>query len=257
MIIGERQVFVVDTCFLPAAAREDIAQIRQWTDKPVSFVLNTHFHNDHNLGNRVYMDAFPAVTIIARSKRKKIWTCLALVRKAAKRKASPLLQQMLDTGKTKKGRALTAEERTEVKDALAQRLPVVEELKKMKFQSATLTFDHDFTIDIGNREVQVKFLGRGNTAGDAVVYLPNEKIVVAGDLVVYPIPYAYDGYPTRVDPDAAEAGAAGCAHDRARARAGAARQGVCPVDRGSAEERGGPDERRDQAHRTGDVSDAR
>jgi Metallo-beta-lactamase superfamily len=52
VIIGERQVFVVDTCFLPSAAREDIAQIRKWTDKPVSFVLNTHFHNDHNLGNR-------------------------------------------------------------------------------------------------------------------------------------------------------------------------------------------------------------
>ena len=66
----------------------------------------------------------------------------------------------------------------------------------MTFQSATLTFDHDFTVDVGNREVQVKFMGRGNTAGDAVVYLPKEKIVVAGDLVVYPIPYIYDGYPT-------------------------------------------------------------
>lgn len=47
-----------------------------------------------------------------------------------------------------------------------------------------------------NHQVEVKFLGRGNTAGDAVVYLPKEKIVVAGDLVVYPIPYIYDGYPT-------------------------------------------------------------
>ena len=72
----------------------------------------------------------------------------------------------------------------------------MEELKKVKFQSATLTFDHDFSIDIGNREVQVKFLGRGNTGGDAVVYLPKEKIVIAGDLVVYPIPYIYDGYPS-------------------------------------------------------------
>ena len=71
VIIGERQVFVVDTCFLPSAAREDIAQIRQWTDKPVSFVLNTHFHNDHNLGNRAYMDAFPALTIIAHVETKK------------------------------------------------------------------------------------------------------------------------------------------------------------------------------------------
>src|SRR5437868_537932 len=71
VIIGERQVFVVDSCFLPSAAREDIAQIRQWTDKPVSFVLNTHFHNDHNLGNRAYMDAFPALTIIAHTETKK------------------------------------------------------------------------------------------------------------------------------------------------------------------------------------------
>ena len=71
VVIGERQVFVVDSCFLPSAAREDIAQIRQWTDKPVSFVLNTHFHNDHNFGNRVYMDAFPALTIIAH-----VETCL-------------------------------------------------------------------------------------------------------------------------------------------------------------------------------------
>jgi glyoxylase-like metal-dependent hydrolase (beta-lactamase superfamily II) len=72
----------------------------------------------------------------------------------------------------------------------------MEELKKVKFQSATLTFEHDFSVDIGNREVQVKFLGRGNTAGDAIVYLPKEKIAVAGDLVVYPIPATRDGYPS-------------------------------------------------------------
>ena len=71
VIIGDRQVFVVDSCFLPSAARQDIAQIRQWTDKPVAFVLNTHFHNDHNLGNRAYMDAFPALTIIAHAETKK------------------------------------------------------------------------------------------------------------------------------------------------------------------------------------------
>ena len=71
VIIGDRQVLVVDSCFLPSAAREDIAQIRQWTDKPVAFVLNTHFHNDHNLGNRAYMDTFPSLTIIAHAETKK------------------------------------------------------------------------------------------------------------------------------------------------------------------------------------------
>src|SRR5579862_3815573 len=71
VIIGERQVFVVDACFFPSDARQDIAQIRQWTNKPVAFVLNTHFHNDHNFGNRIYMDAFPAVTILAHTETKR------------------------------------------------------------------------------------------------------------------------------------------------------------------------------------------
>jgi cyclase len=196
VIIGDRQVFVVDSCFLPSAAREDIAQIRRWTDKPVSFVLNTHFHNDHNFGNRVYMDAFPNVTIIAHTETKKEMDRFGPGSAMREERFSASLQQMLDTGKTKTGTALTSSDISEVKQALAERAPVLRDIEATKFQTATLTFDHDFAIDLGNREVQVKFLGRGNTAGDVVVYLPQEKIVVAGDLVVYPIPYIYDGYPS-------------------------------------------------------------
>ena len=195
VIIGDRQVLVVDTCFLPSAAREDIAQIRQWTDKPVTFVLNTHFHNDHNLGNRVYMDAFPTVNIIAQTETKRDMDMFGPGSAAREERSIAILQQMQDTGKTRQGQQLTPEEKTEVKNALSHRRAVMEEIRAVKFQSATLTFDHDFSIDLGNRVVQVKFLGRGNTAGDAVAYLPKEKIVVAGDLVVYPIPYIYDGYP--------------------------------------------------------------
>ena len=118
-------------------------------------------------------------------------------------KTTDAFQRMLATGKTNSGtyvnmeaRNLTEEEKTQLKSVIPQRLAVQEELKKLKFQSATLTFDHDFTVDIGNRLVQVKFLGRGNTAGDSTVYLPKEKIVVAGDLVAYPIPNTFDGYPS-------------------------------------------------------------
>jgi len=198
VIIGDRQVFVVDSCFLPSAAREDISQIREWTDKPVSFVLNTHFHNDHNFGNRVYMDAFPALTIIAHVETKKDMDMFGPGSLMREEKDSygnrQILETMLKTG-TINGRALTENEKTEVEDMLARQPVVIEELRKVKFQSATLTFDHDFSIDVGNREIQVKFLGRGNTPGDAVVYLPKEKIAVVGDLVVYPIPNMIDGFP--------------------------------------------------------------
>ena len=196
VIIGERQVFVVDACFLPSAARQDIAQIRQWTDKPVSFLLNTHFHNDHNFGNRVYMDAFPGLTIIAHVETKKDMDMHGPGSATRQERGLNSLRRMLDSGKTRDGRSLTLDEKKEAKNALASLAPVLDELKGIKFQTATLTFEQDFTLDIGNREVQVKFLGRGNTSGDAVVYLSKEKIVVVGDLVVHPIPYIYDGYPT-------------------------------------------------------------
>jgi cyclase len=200
VIIGDRQVFVVDTCFLPSAAREDIAQIRKWTDKPVSFVLKTHFHNDHNFGNRIYMDAFPAVTIIAEVETKKGMDRFGPGSLRREEKDSygiqQILEKMLETGKAQDGSVLSEDDKKEVRDMLARRPAMIEELRKVTFQSATLTFDHDFSIDIGNREVQVKFLGRGNTPGDAVVYLPKEKIVVAGDLVAHPLPNVLDGYPS-------------------------------------------------------------
>ena len=196
VIIGDRQVFVVDTCFLPSAAREDIAQIRRWTDKPVVFALNTHFHNDHNIGNRAYMDAFPAITIIATSETKREMDMFGPGSLSREEKDLSSFQDMLKSGKTSDGQVLTPADVARVRDILLPRkLGYVRELQSLRFQSATLTFDHDFTVDLGNREVQVKFLGRANTGGDAVVYLPKEKIVVAGDIVVYPIPDIYDGYP--------------------------------------------------------------
>ena len=200
VIIGDRQVFVVDTGFLPSAAREDIAQIRQWTNKPVSFVLNTHFHNDHNFGNRIYMDAFPALTVIAHVETKKEMDRFGPGSLRREEKDSygneKTLQTMLETGKMQDGRVLSDEDKKEIRDLLAQAPKIIAELKNVQFQSATLTFEHGFSVDLGNRELQVKFLGRGNTPGDAVVYLPKEKVVVAGDLVDYPLPNVFDGYPS-------------------------------------------------------------
>src|SRR5262249_51514837 len=103
--------------------------------------------------------------------------------------------QMLSQGKGPDGNPFSEDDKKQLKDALARQEATIAELKDVTFQAATLTFDHDFSIDLGHREVQVKFLGRGNTNGDAVVYLPGEKILITGDLVVHPIPYFYDGYP--------------------------------------------------------------
>ena len=195
VIIGDREVFVVDSTYRPSLAREDIAQIRQWTDKPVGYLLNTHFHNDHNNGNKTYMDAFPSLAIIAQEETKKD---MDLIQPGNIERGPKKLEATLaafQQGKDQHGRTLSEDEKKQVQDLLPGLEQLLADLKSLVYQPPTLTFTDKLDIDLGNREVQVKHLGRGNTPGDAVVYLPKEKILVAGDLLVYPIPYTYDGYP--------------------------------------------------------------
>jgi len=195
VIIGAREVFVVDSCFLPSLAREDIAQIRQWTDKPVGYLLNTHFHNDHNNGNKAYLDAFPSLAIVAQEETKKDMDLIqpGNIERGAKQYAAIIAA--FKQGKDQQGRTLSEDDQKQVRDLLPGLENVEAEFKTMAYQPPTLAFTDKLDIELGNREVQVKYLGRGNTAGDAIVFLPKEKILVAGDLLVHPIPYTYDGYP--------------------------------------------------------------
>jgi glyoxylase-like metal-dependent hydrolase (beta-lactamase superfamily II) len=58
-----------------------------------------------------------------------------------------------------------------------------------------VAFDRALDIDLGGREVRLLHLGRGNTSGDVIAYLPAERLVVAGDLLDHPVPYLGGGYP--------------------------------------------------------------
>ena len=58
----------------------------------------------------------------------------------------------------------------------------------MTFEGTTLT------LFLGHREIRLLHFGRGNTAGDVAVYVPDAKVVATGDLVVAPTPYAYGAY---------------------------------------------------------------
>ena len=72
VVIGEREVLVVDTCYLPSSADADIALIRTWTDKPVRWVLNTHWHNDHVGGNQHYRLAWPGADVVGHEETRRM-----------------------------------------------------------------------------------------------------------------------------------------------------------------------------------------
>ena len=199
VIIGESGVLVVDSCYLPSSAREDIAQIRQWTNKPVRYLFNTHWHNDHTQGNAVYTEIFPEVAIIAQIETAK----LIALRNPSYLSEYPhrmeRFQNEIETGKNTSGVPLTDGEKEDLKNAIAGGKAASDaisaEFRDLKVKVPEVTFDRELDVNLGNREVQLKFLGRGNTVGDAVAYLPKEKILVAGDLVDSPIPFLYGGFP--------------------------------------------------------------
>src|SRR5580704_10139572 len=120
VIIGDRDVLVVDACYLPSSARDDIAQIRQWTDKPVRYLLNTHWHADHTRGNFVYADTFPSISILSQTATRELIkgnyadhpeNAVAVVRRGVE-----TYKRYLDAGKTDDGTALTDGDKKQLRD---------------------------------------------------------------------------------------------------------------------------------------------
>jgi cyclase len=184
VIVGERSVLVIDSAYLPSSAAEDIAQIRRWTDKPVRYLLNTHWHPDHQRGNSAYVDAFPDVAIVAHRETAKLMAAYD----AANRERYPQrLQSLKET--------LAKGPDAELQKTVDGRSRVLAELERSRLQLPTLTFDSELNIDLGNRVVEIRHTGIGDTRGDAWAYLPKEQILVTGDLLVAPVPYFFAGYP--------------------------------------------------------------
>jgi cyclase len=191
VIIGGKAVLVVDSGRLPSTARQDIEQIKTWTNKPVTYLVNTHFHYDHTLGNEAYAAAFPAIQIVAQRQTQKLigndnpGQLARFVNKAAE------MKKQLDSGKNPEGTPLTASDRKKNEQTLADMEPVLEEIQGVSQLVPNVSFDTELDVDLGNRPVEIKFLGKGNTFGDTIVYLPKDKVLVAGDLVDHPVPYFF------------------------------------------------------------------
>ncbi len=196
VIIGDEAVMVIDSCYLPSSAREDIAQIRRWTSKPVRYLLNTHWHPDHQRGNFEYVKAFPNVVIIAQHETAGL--IATYERENLRQRSARLLayKAQVDSGKAADGKALSAAYLADLRTALAGSEQVSKELQgDFHLVLPALTFDHELNIDLGNRRVQIRHLGPANTFGDAWVYLPDEQVLVTGDLLTYPIPLFLAGFP--------------------------------------------------------------
>jgi glyoxylase-like metal-dependent hydrolase (beta-lactamase superfamily II) len=199
IIVNQADVVVVDASGTPEMARNVIAEIRKITRKPVRYLINTHGHGDHTLGNQAYAAAYPGVEIVAHPETYRYLTgggtgyVGELVRSTESRKAD--------------GRAEIERLRAEGRPGVDRILANLEEyygsgidVRQAAYRTVTVTpptllVDGTLVLRRGKRTIEVRFLGKGDTPGDLVVYLPEDRIVVTGDMVVAPVPYGFSRHP--------------------------------------------------------------
>src|SRR4051812_11797317 len=196
-ILSDEGVLVFDAGATPETAATVLAEIRKLTDKPVRYLVNSHWHWDHWDGNETYLAAFPGLQIITHEKTRELM--LTVEPRWNEKGMKQELPQFLDgfekqiaAAKAKNAppeRIKAAEERLAVdRNFLAQKLALHKTYPNV-------TFSGSMTISMGGREIQLLH-AQAITTGDTYLYLPKEKVLVTGDILLSPYPFAIGGtYP--------------------------------------------------------------
>ena len=159
IVVGDDAVMVIDTQATPVMAQDVIRRIRAVSDKPIKYVVLSHYHAVRVLGATAYTPEH----IIA---------------------SHDTYDLIVERGE--------ADMKSEI-ERFPRLFRSVESVPGLTWP--TLTFKGEMTLWLGKLEVKIMQLGRGHTKGDTVVWLPQEKILFSGDLVEYEAtPYAGDAY---------------------------------------------------------------
>src|SRR6478752_3290141 len=149
IVVGDEGVMVIDTQATPIMAQDVIRRIREVTDKPIKYVVLSHYHAVRVLGASAYAPEH----IIA---------------------SQDTYDLIVERGE--------ADMKSEI-ERFPRLFRAVESVPGLTWP--TLTFKGEMTLWVGKLQVELLQVGRGHTKGDTVVWLPQEKILFSGDLVEY------------------------------------------------------------------------
>jgi cyclase len=193
IFVLDRDVLVVDAHSKPSAAAVLLAQIKkEVTDKPVRYLVNSHFHWDHTQGDTAYKKANVKIEIIASSATRQLMTTLQRDRLKESLDSVPGL---IDAVRSRLSRAATVQEREWCNDQLRQLMAYQDEMKSYPLELPTVTFDKTHLIKDRTGELELAFNGKAHTAGDIQVFSPSKRVVASGDAIIGFLPNLNDGFP--------------------------------------------------------------
>lgn len=197
-----RGIVLVDSGGSPAAAEQVIGTVRSLGPKPVTAIVLTHWHGDHVLGVRRLLQEWPEARVIATPATRDRLASPATDRfmpgdddaanarfLAGVRDGVTYLRHEATSG------TLVAAEREGFARAADEYEAFAQEMTLARRPVPQETFDGSLELPDRMTPVEVRFLGRANTEGDAVVRLPRQGVVITGDVVVAPVPFGGDTHP--------------------------------------------------------------
>ncbi|NKB89485.1 MAG: MBL fold metallo-hydrolase [Acidobacteria bacterium] len=200
-ILGEDFVVVVDAPS-PSLSAAALQEIRARTDRPVRYLVNTHWHDDHVWGNQIYADAFPELQVIAHPATRagiEEQAIPALATNLERLRATVAARDLVLESGEEDGAALTDDRRSAIEARQGAFRQFINEMETIRPALPENLVDTSLTLDPGGGEVVLRHLGRGNTNGDLVVWDTASRILVSGDIVTSPIPAGGDVPPSEWD----------------------------------------------------------
>lgn len=197
VLVGEFDTLVVDSHVTPAAARALLDSLPVITDKPVRYLVNSHYHFDHAHGNQ----AFPeGIEIIGHEfTRAKLNGEIGnvLQENTFKSFSDPVPATVANLE-----RQVAAETDPARKAVMQERLRTQRDymnaIDEVRPTPPNITLESKMTlfqvVANGSREIQLLHLGRAHTGGDVVIYLPQERVVFTGDMMLPGLAYMGDGH---------------------------------------------------------------
>ncbi|GAA4714162.1 MBL fold metallo-hydrolase [Brevibacillus fulvus] len=178
--LGDSTV-VVDTFMSIEAAKDLQTAARGLTGKPVSYVINTHWHSDHTSGNQVFS---PQAQIISTTAAREIMATVGKNRVIQQLSNLETLNQAIAELEERSKQETNAKLKEEMLWELASEREYIRMLPDFAYTLPTITFEQQMSICGSDRSVQLITYGGGHTQSDAFVYLPEEKTAIMGDLVL-------------------------------------------------------------------------
>jgi cyclase len=186
-------LLIVDTHSKPSAVTALVSQIRrEITNKPVRYVVNSHFHWDHTQGTSSYKKIAPHAAVVASEATRNLLSANGVERL---RKSAEETAKSLESYKEKLGASKDPQEKAALQRLVRDSSAYLSEMRNYTPELPNVTFDRDLIIHDKSHDLHLAFRGRAHTSGDVMVFCPQKKVIATGDALHGFTPFIADGYP--------------------------------------------------------------